>query len=120
MIAPPVVRATDATVEEYPWGRLLWFASGALGNSETLTVGQCLIEPGRANGAHYHPNCDEVLHVLEGEIRHRIGDDYVLMSAGDTISIPAGLVHNAQNVGSVPARMAITFSTADRHSVSAD
>lgn len=120
MIAPPVVRAADTAVEVYPWGRLLWFVSGALDNSKTLTVGQCVIEPGQANGPHYHPNCDEVLHLLEGEIRHRVGDDYVLMSAGDTISIPAGVVHNAENVGSTPARMAITFSTADRQVVSVE
>lgn len=120
MTGPRVMRAADTTVERYPWGRLVWFVSGALGNSDNLTVGQCLIEPGQANGAHYHPNCDEVLHVLEGRIRHRLGDDDVEMSVGDTISIPAGVVHNAQNVGDVPANLAITFSTADRQVVNVE
>jgi quercetin dioxygenase-like cupin family protein len=115
-----IARAKDNVTEEYPWGRLDWFVSGALGNSDTLTVGRCLIEPGQANHAHYHPNCDEVLHVLRGTIRHRLDDEYFEMSEGDTISIPTGRIHNATNIGTEQALLLITFSTPERQVVSAD
>jgi quercetin dioxygenase-like cupin family protein len=36
------------------------------------------------------------------------------MQAGDTIAIPANIVHNAHNVGSEEAVMTIVFSTPDR------
>jgi quercetin dioxygenase-like cupin family protein len=118
MTHPRIARAQDNASEDYPWGRLDWFVSGALGNSDTLTVGRCQIDPGQANQPHYHPNCDEVLHVLQGTIKHRLGDEYFEMTAGDTISIPTGQVHNAENIGGDRAVLLITFSTSDRQVVS--
>jgi quercetin dioxygenase-like cupin family protein len=113
-MAASVARLDDCPVEEQDWGRLVWMVSGALGNSKTMTVGKCFIEAGRENPPHYHPNCDEVLHVLRGRIEHRVDDEYVEMSAGDTISIPAGRIHNARNIGTEEAEFVISFSSPDR------
>ncbi|BDZ44539.1 hypothetical protein GCM10025866_04480 [Naasia aerilata] len=66
---------------------------------------------------HHHPNCDEVLHVIRGRIRHRVGSEYVEMGAGDTISIPVGSVHNAENIGDEECELLITFDTARRQVV---
>jgi mannose-6-phosphate isomerase-like protein (cupin superfamily) len=109
-----VTRRSQNKVEEQPWGRLTWYVSGALGNSETLTVGQALIRPGHENPRHYHPNCDEVLRVVRGRIRHTMGDRTVEMSEGDTVSIPTGMPHNARNIGTEDAVLDISFSSADR------
>lgn len=110
----------DNVTEEYPWGRLVWFVSRAIGNSETMTVGKCLIAPGQANQPHYHPNCDEILHVLAGTIRHRLGEAYFEMTVGDTVSIPRRQVHNARNIGAERAVLLIAYSTADRQVVAAE
>lgn len=115
-----LAKAGSSVVDPQPWGRLEWMVSGAVGNSDRLTIGKCFIRPGEQNPPHHHPNCDEVLHVLQGTIRHRLGDEYFEMSAGDTISIPTGTVHNAQNVGQEPAVLLITFSTPDRQVVNAE
>jgi quercetin dioxygenase-like cupin family protein/type 1 glutamine amidotransferase len=112
-----VTRSADHRIVEFPWGRLTWHASGELGNSDTLTVGQAVIRPGQSNSRHYHPNCDEVLHVLKGRIRHAMGDRTVEMGPGDTVTIPTGILHNATNIGDEDAVLAISFSTADRQVV---
>jgi quercetin dioxygenase-like cupin family protein len=112
-----VARPADYTVDEQDWGRLVWMVSGALGNSTVLTVGRCFIKPGQANPAHYHPNSDEVLHVVRGHIEHRVDDASVEMKAGDTISIPLGAIHQARNIGPDEAEFLITFNTADRQVV---
>lgn len=112
-----LARASDHQVEETGWGRLEWMVSGQLGNSATMTVGRCYIDAGQANPRHYHPNCDEVLHVLEGTIEHSLDDQVVRMAAGDTISIPQGVMHNARNVGTERAVFVIAFSTPDRQAV---
>lgn len=109
-----VARATEHEIDVTEWGRLEWMISGRLGNSTTMTVGKCYIAPGRQNPRHHHPNCDEVLHVLQGTIEHSADDDRVTMRAGDTISIPQGVVHNARNVGDDEAVFVISFSSADR------
>lgn len=112
-----VSRTSNYQVERMPWGQLVWMVAGRLNNSATMTVGRCHIEPGRENPRHHHPNCDEVLYVLQGAIEHSAGDSVVGMWAGDTISIPAGVVHNARNVGVDEAVFVISFNSADRHTI---
>jgi mannose-6-phosphate isomerase-like protein (cupin superfamily) len=112
-----VRRAGEFGHDRKPWGELLWGVSGGLGNSETMTVGWCVLEPGAENPRHYHPNCDEVLVVVEGRIAHTYGDEMVELGEGDAISLPQGVTHNARNVGAARARLLICFSSADRLAV---
>jgi quercetin dioxygenase-like cupin family protein len=109
-----VTRAADRQVIEQTWGRITWYASGPLGNSETMTVGEAVIKPGQENPRHYHPNCDEILHVVRGRILHSMGTQQVEMTVGDTVSIPTGVRHNARNIGTEDAVLAISFSSAHR------
>jgi quercetin dioxygenase-like cupin family protein len=110
-----VLRGREAQVISEDWGELTWFASKALGNSTELTVGRCVIRPGRANPVHSHPNCSEVLVVLQGRITHTLtaGRD-VELQEGDTITIPRGIAHQAHNTGEKDAVLLIAFSSADR------
>jgi quercetin dioxygenase-like cupin family protein len=114
MSSAKVSRVGTHVVDPHSWGRLEWMVSGPMGNSETMTVGRCYIDPGQANPRHHHPECDEVLHVLEGTIEHSADDQLVRMGPGDTISIPQGVVHNARNVGDTQAVFVIAFSSANR------
>lgn len=109
-----VTRPANYKVIEQPWGRLTWYVSGELGNSDTMTVGQAVISPGKENPRHHHPNCDEILHVISGRILQTVGDKTVEMNVGDTVSIPAGVKHQAKNIGNEDAVLAISFSSADR------
>jgi quercetin dioxygenase-like cupin family protein len=113
-----VSRLKDYKYDEFEWGNLAWFCNDELQNSKSMTVGRCVIKPGQANPRHYHPNCDEILHVLEGKILHSMeGGKTVEMSAGDTISIPVSVPHNAKNIGDKEAVMLICFSSAERKTV---
>jgi quercetin dioxygenase-like cupin family protein/type 1 glutamine amidotransferase len=109
-----VTRAADRQVIEQTWGKITWYASAQLGNSQTMTVGEAVIRAGQENPRHYHPNCDEILHVVRGRILHSMGTRQVEMAAGDTVSIPMGVRHNARNMGTEDAVLAISFSSAHR------
>lgn len=109
-----VSRPVDQVVEKTDFGRLVWMVSGAQGNSTTMTVGKCYINPGSANSRHYHPNCDEILYVIQGRIRHSMGDITEEMGPGDAVSIPSGMIHNAENIGTEEVVCLISFSTPDR------
>ena len=104
----------DALVQPQPWGKLEWLASRELGNSLFMTVGIATINPGKENPVHSHPNCDEILHVLQGHIMNRVGDKEYEMSAGDTVTIPEGTLHNARNIGKEDAVLSISYNSADR------
>ena len=112
-----VVRPDNVQVLPQDWGRIEWYVSGPLGNSDTMTTGLAVIESGKSNPRHYHPNCDEVLTVLQGHIRHTMNDVTVEMKSGDTVSIPQGTRHNATNIGDEDAHLAISFSSAWREVV---
>ena len=61
-------------IEPQPWGRLEWYVSAEIGNSDKMTTGKCVLEPGRANGRHWHPSCDEIPFLAKPLAAHRIQD----------------------------------------------
>src|SRR3954466_10809275 len=108
----PASRAQSTAAE---WGELTWFANAELGNASALTVGRCVLRPGRENPRHQHPNCDEVLVVLSGRIRHTLaGGEDAEMGPGDTVTVPAGLPHRALNTGIADAVLLIAFTSGSR------
>ena len=55
--------------------------------------------PGAAFGAHTHPG-EELAYVLKGSLEYRVaGKPPIILTAGETLFIPAGTVHSARNVG---------------------
>jgi quercetin dioxygenase-like cupin family protein len=107
--------SNESEIVEADWGSLTWYASGKLGNSDEITVGKCVIKPGRENPLHSHPNCSEVLVVLNGRISHLIeGGKELELSQGDVITLPPNLPHRARNVGEEDSVLLIAFSSADR------
>ncbi|MEZ0296856.1 MAG: cupin domain-containing protein [Candidatus Methylacidiphilales bacterium] len=100
------------------WGGLTWFASQSLGNSAEVTVGRCVLLPGQSNPRHYHPNCSEVLVVIQGRIRHTDGDGGTTeMGEGDTVTIAPHVWHQATNIGAQDAVLFIVFTSASRETV---
>ena len=106
--------AASAERHEAEWGCLTWFASGPLGNSAAQTIGRCLLKPGHGNPRHHHPNCEEILVVMSGRIRHPTADAEAEFGPGDTVTIPAGIPHQAFNIGTDDATLMICFSSAER------
>jgi quercetin dioxygenase-like cupin family protein len=109
-----ILDADNAIRETFDWGELTWYANAQLGNAQSLTLGRCRIKSGQENPKHHHTNCEEILHLEQGEIVHTLGDQSIKMTVGDTIVIPPHLVHNARNTGDEEAIMFIAFSSASR------
>lgn len=110
-------RCSACVIEQTSWGHLEWYASGQIGNSDAVTVGLCVIDPGRANGRHKHPNCTETLTVMQGHIVHTWDDEEYEMGVGDVISIPTGVSHNARNIGQEVSKLFIVFDNPYRETV---
>lgn len=116
-----VRRAGGVPSETYPGGEIHWLVSGKATGAQELTLGQTVIDVGRSNPRHRHPNCEEALYVLAGRIEHVIeGTPNVTMSAGDAICVPRDVWHQAINIGTEPVRLLVSFSSADRRTVFAD
>ena len=107
-------KATDVKRIDEDWGSLTWLAGEKFGNAEGLTLGRVVIKKGCSNPRHGHTNCEEALYLLAGELEHTFGDKVVRMKAGDTLTVPAGIYHNATSVGDVDADMIVAYSSAQR------
>jgi quercetin dioxygenase-like cupin family protein len=115
---PVIVFRKDIPPIETDWGSLQWVVTGKKGSSQNMTIGRVTIKPNKSNPHHYHPNCEEVLHLVAGEIEHTLaGDETVRMRAGDTIVVPENVWHHATNVGEEDAVMIVSFNNAWRETI---
>lgn len=113
----PVVTVQHDTRYEIRWGFMQWLCSGAQFADAQQTFGYVEINPGQKNPRHLHPNSDEVLYLLEGELDHWIDDQVYHLTKGMAIHIPQGAEHDARNTGAAVARMVVAYPTADRQVV---
>ncbi len=96
------------------WGSLMWLVGQALGNSKEMTFGRVVIKRGKSNPRHRHRNCEEILYLLKGRLEHSIGGEKVALRAGDVLVVPAGVMHNAVNIGHGDADMIVAYSSGVR------
>jgi quercetin dioxygenase-like cupin family protein len=100
--------------DSFDWGSIEWLVSRELVPAAEMTFGYVEIHARRRNSRHLHPNCDEVLYLLEGLLDHTVGEDVVRLSPGRALHIPRGVPHQAENVGAETARMVVAYSAGDR------
>ena len=113
-LAQCVQHAGKIAAETSPWGSLRWLMSAKLDANSPLTVGIAEINPGQSNPLHLHGNSDEVIYVLSGSCEQRVGDETVVLKAGDTLRIPAGVPHQAKALGNEPLKSLVVYNTGDR------
>ena len=91
--------------------RNLWFLNthvtiriSSQDGSDGISVLEHRASQGDSPPLHIHHDEDEIFHVLEGEVRYRVGDQERLARAGETLLTPKGIPHTYR-VESAEARM---------------
>ena len=104
-LASPTVCAQSTGVTSKP------LISTTLSGDDTKESIMLSVEfaPGGTTGRHTHPG-DEYTFVLQGTLELTAeGREPRRVSAGDVYHNPRGLIHQARNVGEIPALVNITF-----------
>lgn len=101
----PVIRRSEQNSRSPFPGATATAMVGADTGSEFLTVADLSVEPGKRSAYHIHPNTEESIFVVEGEIEFRIGGNRFRASAGDCVLATRGTGHGLQNVGNSTARL---------------
>lgn len=71
------------------------------------------LAPGaRVPSAHSHPEQEESFHILEGQVRFRLGPRRLVLAAGETLVVPARTVHSFVNPGPQTARLMVRVTPA--------
>lgn len=100
--------------EKHPWGWIRWLMNSKLDPKSPMTFGIVEINAGQTNPLHVHPNCEELIYVLSGSCEHRIGDQTVVLEAGDLLRIPPGVPHTAKTSKKGPVRAVVVYNTGAR------
>jgi quercetin dioxygenase-like cupin family protein len=99
----------DASPDPMAFGSIRWLARPSSTGARQLTVMDVELAPGKAHGFHFHPDQEETIYVVAGRLEQWIGEERHLFRAGDSVFIPAGLVHGSYNTGTEPVRMIVVF-----------
>jgi quercetin dioxygenase-like cupin family protein len=121
MDVPPidqqVRRNAGGAAEPADFGSVHWVVRAEDPTGAEMTVGVAVFDAGKSNVEHIHPNCEEVVFVLEGEVEHTLGVQRTMLRAGDLIVVPRNVPHHLINGGDKPVRCLIVFSSPDRQFV---
>jgi quercetin dioxygenase-like cupin family protein len=118
MNVPPIDhqirRNAGAAAESTDFGSVHWVSRDGDPSGAEMTVGIAVFGAGKSNVEHIHPNCEEVVYVLDGEVVHTLGEQRTTLHAGDLIVVPRNVPHRLINDGEQSARCFIVFSSPDR------
>lgn len=107
----PIIDHRDSDTQEvFPRVQRTDLMNARLG-SLSLTIGDLTIDPGGRVPTHTHPNTEEAMVVVEGELEAVLEDQTTTVGPGDTVLAPAGTRHGFVNRSSVPARLIAAFPT---------
>ena len=110
----PPINLDDVIPEKFPWGEIHWIWNGKINANAEQTLGHVTIYAGKKNTFHSHPNCEELMYILEGECDHWIGKDIYHLKPGMTIVIPREAEHYALVTSEEPIKALIFYSTPAR------
>jgi quercetin dioxygenase-like cupin family protein len=97
---------------ENPAGGVLTFKVMADQTGGAFTAIETTAAPGEGPPLHVHRDEDELIYVLEGEFRIKLGAEMVDAPTGSCVLIPRGTPHAWQNVGNAQARFFATVTPA--------
>ena len=98
------VLASEAERETLDWGTLGWMSRPATGAANLVVIEVNLL-PGRGHNFHKHPDQEEVIYVLAGEVEQWLEQERRILRPGDAVFIDADVVHASFNVSAAPARL---------------
>jgi quercetin dioxygenase-like cupin family protein len=91
------VAAGEAEVEALEGKTHHWYFREGLGDADSLVFVRACITPGAGHDWHTHPEMDEIIYVLEGEMTQWLEKESRVLRPGDSIFIPRGVVHGCLN-----------------------
>lgn len=77
-----------------------WLVSRQTVGAEQTVIGRTVLKPGSKHDIHKHPHAEEWEFVLSGSAIKHIGNESVLLEAGDVAFVPMDVYHGLENASS--------------------
>jgi quercetin dioxygenase-like cupin family protein len=104
-MAGKFVIASEVQPEILDWGQLRWLSNPPSTGAKDLTVINVTLAPGKGHDFHRHPDQEEVIYVVAGQVEQWVDRDKRILGPGDSAFLPADTVHASFNVGSAEAKI---------------
>lgn len=121
MDLPPIDRQVrrrgEVAEEPTDFGAVRWAVRAGEPPGAETTLGIATFLPGRGNVEHVHPNCEEIVLVLRGEVEHTLGEQRTTLFAGDLIVVPRRAPHRLRCTSEEAAEVCVVFSSPERQFV---
>jgi mannose-6-phosphate isomerase-like protein (cupin superfamily) len=95
-----IVSFAEAEVERLPGKTHFWQCKPGMVAQTNLMFVRAQLPPGESHNFHFHPNMEEILYILSGTAEQWIKNEKNIMRAGDSLYVPARMVHATFNAGS--------------------
>jgi quercetin dioxygenase-like cupin family protein len=102
----------ETEVEKLPGKTHYWYCKPSLVQDTNLIFVCAHLLPGEAHRFHYHPQMEEILYILAGSAEQWVERQKRVLRPGDSVCLPAGMVHATYNVGAEPLQFLAILSPA--------
>ncbi len=101
--------ASEIEPDQQDWGTRRWVSHPPSTGAKLLTVVEATFAPGQGHSFHKHPDQEEVIYVIAGELEQWIEREKRVLGPGDAAFIPADMVHALFNVGQGDTKLLAIF-----------
>jgi quercetin dioxygenase-like cupin family protein len=91
------ITEAEAIKEDFKGRTNYWMCRPEITNAKDIQVCRAALPAGEGHNFHHHPELEEVIYVLEGEVEQWVEQEMRMLKAGELAHIPAGVVHATFN-----------------------
>ncbi|MEY4243850.1 MAG: hypothetical protein RLZZ245_1435 [Verrucomicrobiota bacterium] len=94
----PFITEAEAIQEDFKGRTNYWMCRPEITNAKDLQVCRAILPAGESHNFHHHPELEEVIYVIEGEIEQWVGAEMKRLQVGEVAHMLPGVVHATFNV----------------------
>ena len=94
----PFITEAEAIKEDFKGRTNHWMCRPEITNAKDLQICRAVLPAGEGHGFHHHPELEEAIYVLEGEVEQWVGGDMRILKVGEVAHMLPGVVHASFNV----------------------
>ena len=106
------ITTAEALKEDYKGRTNYWLARPEIADARDLQLCRAVIPPGEGHPFHTHPELEEIIYVLEGEVEQWVEREVRVLHLGEVAHIPRAMVHATYNAGKQDAVILAILSPA--------
>lgn len=93
------ITEAEAIKEDFKGRTNYWMCRPEIADAAGLQVCRAVLPAGECHGFHHHPELEEVIYVLEGEVEQWVGREKRILGPGECAHMREGVVHATFNDG---------------------